>query len=100
MIKHKSSSQLPASILFAMDDTVVDTHKASHLAWGEVAKRVAHKLSLDQSKLMDAFLTADAWYWKDSARADWGRLNQAGARTLISRRAFQQLDRHDDGMSK
>ena len=91
---------LPAGILFDMDDTVVDTYRASRVAWEEAAAVVARERALDRQRLLQAFLAADRWYWQEPEREDWGRLNQAGARVRIVRRALQQLAWRDDGISR
>ena len=95
----KAGAPLPAGILFDMDDTVVDTWRASRVAWEEAAAVVAREHGRDQQQVLQAFLAADRWYWQEPEREDWGRLNQAGARTRIARRALQQLDWRDDGIS-
>ena len=91
---------LPAGILFDMDDTVVDTYRASRVAWEEAATVVAREHGMDRQQALQAFLAADRWYWQEPGREDWGRLNQAGARTRIARRALQQLAWRDDGISR
>ena len=94
-----AGAALPAGILFDMDDTVVDTHRASRVAWEEAAAVVAREHTLHRQQLLQAFLAADRWYWRDPEREDWGRLNQAGARVRIARHALQQLAWRDDGIS-
>ena len=88
---------LPAAILFDMDDTVVDTYRASRDAWHEAASRLAGGRGWDREQAFEAFFAADRWYWQDAGRADWGRLNQAGARTRIAGRALNELGWRDDG---
>lgn len=92
-----SGTALPAAILFDMDDTVVDTYRASRDAWQEAAARLAGERGWDREQASEAFFAADRWYWQDAGRADWGRLNQAGARTRIARRALDELGWRDDG---
>ena len=82
-----------------MDDTIVDTHRASLAAWREAAVVAARDYGLSREPALRAFLAADRWYWQEPEREDWGRLNQAGARTRIVRRALQQLGWRDDGIS-
>lgn len=91
---------LPAAILFDMDDTVVDTYRASRAAWERAAAVVARAHGLDRRRLLQAFLAADRWYWQEPAREDWGRLNQAGARIRIARRALAQLGRRGEGIAR
>ena len=88
---------LPAAILFDMDDTVVDTYRASRDAWQEAAARLGGERGWDREQASAAFFAADRWYWQDQERADWGRLNQAGARTRIARHALDELGWRDDG---
>ena len=95
-----AGATLPAGILFDMDDTVVDTYRASRVAWEEAAAKVAREHGLDRQRVLQAFLAADRWYWQEPEREDWGRLNQAGARVRIARRALQQLAWRDDGISR
>ena len=95
-----AGAALPAAILFDMDDTVVDTHRASRAAWERAAAEVARTRGLDRGLIRQAFLTADRWYWQDPERADWGRLQQAEARSRIARRALRQLALRDDGTSR
>ena len=97
-VEHRASgSALPAAILFDMDDTVVDTYRASSDAWREAAARLGGARGWDLEQASAAFFAADRWYWQDQERADWGRLNQAGARTRIARRALDELGWRDDG---
>lgn len=95
-----AGAALPAGILFDMDDTVVDTYRASRVAWEEAAAVAAREHALDRQQLLQAFLAADRWFWQEPEREDWGRLNQAGARVRIVRRALQQLAWRDDGISR
>lgn len=100
-VNHETAgAPLPAGILFDMDDTVVDTYRASRVAWEQAAAVVAREHGRDRQQVLQAFLAADRWYWQEPGREDWGRLNQAGARTRIARRALQQLDWRDDGISR
>lgn len=80
-----------------MDDTVVDTYRASRDAWQEAAARLSRERGWDREQAFAAFFAADRWYWQDPERADWGRLNQAGARTRITRRALAELGWRDAG---
>ena len=97
-VDHRASGAgLPAAILFDMDDTVVDTYRASRDAWREAAARLAGERGWDREQASAAFFAADRWYWQDRERADWGRLNQAGARTRIAHRALAELGWRDDG---
>ena len=97
-MEHRApGTDLPAAILFDMDDTVVDTYRASRDAWHEAAVRLADERGWDPEQASEAFFAADRWYWQDAERADWGRLNQAGARTRIAGRALDQLGWRDDG---
>jgi putative hydrolase of the HAD superfamily len=98
---HRASGVgLPAAMLFDMDDTVVDTYRASRDAWREAAARLAGERGWDREQAGAALFAADRWYWTDQERADWGRLNQAGARVRIARRALQQLAWRDEGISR
>ncbi len=80
-----------------MDDTVVDTYRASRDAWQEAAARLSRERGWDREQASAAFFAADRWYWQDPERADWGRLNQASARTRITRRALAELGWRDAG---
>ena len=95
-----SGAELPAAILFDMDDTVVDTYRASRAAWEQAAAAAARRHGLDRRQALQAFLAADRWYWQEPEREDWGRLHQAAARTRIARRALRQLAWRDDGISQ
>ncbi len=95
-----AGTALPAAILFDMDDTVVDTYRASRAAWEEAAAAAVRRHGLDRQQALQAFLAADRWFWQEPEREDWGRLHQAGARTRIARRALRQLGRRDDGISQ
>ena len=90
---------LPGAILFDLDDTVVDTHRAALGAWQEAAARIERTHGLDRERAFAEFQAADRWFWQAPERQDWGRLDQAAARTCIARRGLRRLGVPDDGIS-
>ena len=90
---------LPGAMLFDMDDTVVDTYRASIGAWRAVAARLERERGLDREAAFATFQEADRWFWREPERQNWGRLDQVRARTCIARRGLRRLGAADDGAS-
>ena len=85
------NEQLPAAILFDMDDTIIDTYSASVMAWKAAAEIIASKHNRNAQETFDACWRADRLFFEDPEKEDWGRLNQVEAREYIARRALDQL---------
>ncbi len=81
----------PTALLVDMDDTLLDSHSASELAWGKVAGLLGSVVAREPAQVRAELAAANAWFWSDGARASGGRHDQAGARLTIAERACESL---------
>ena len=89
------NEQLPAAILFDMDDTIIDTYSASVMAWKAAAEIIASKHNRNAQETFNACWRADRQFFEDPEKEDWGRLNQVEAREYVVRQALDQLGWND-----
>ncbi len=92
---------LPAAILFDLDDTIIHAYAKPEEAWWRLLERFREPLEAgaDPDFLADvhrAVLNEARAFWGDPAHAARWRLDIAGARRLVVRRALDRLQRPDD----
>jgi putative hydrolase of the HAD superfamily len=84
--------QLPAAIIFDLDDTIVDDSGAVAACWQEVCLEASERIDrLDPSTLLSAIEHERDWYWSDPSRHREGRLDLRAASTLIVDKALISL---------
>lgn len=81
------------AILFDLDETIITSRGGDYRQlWRDSIDAHIHLFSnLTAASLYQQILQKSAWYWRDSSRSQWGRLNILAARQLIAIKACEAL---------
>lgn len=79
-----------------LDDTILDNRSSMRSAWEAVSDLVvAAQPDLDRVAVLEQLPRSTRWFWSESSRADWGRLDLPGARRVIVEHVLGALGRQD-----
>ncbi len=91
---------LPKSVLFDLDDTILAYEAESERCWQQVCLSFAPFVSgLEADTLAACIEEVRAWYWGDFERDRRGRLDIPNARREIVEAAFDRLGESDTAMA-
>jgi putative hydrolase of the HAD superfamily len=94
-------SNLPAFLLFDLDDTILNFDGVSEMCWRKLCQTYAPQLEgMPAEKLMAAIQAARTWYWADPIRHRRGRLDLVASRREIVAMAFEQAGANDPRLSQ
>lgn len=83
-----ASAAMPALLLFDLDDTILRFSAGQPNFWRRALERKAPELAERHVRLEQLIAAANHEYWRDSARAFWGRQNMHQARRIVARTAL------------
>ncbi|HEX2887519.1 HAD family hydrolase [Vineibacter terrae] len=93
---------LPTAILFDLDDTIIQAYAKPEEAWWRLLERFKGELPDDTDRFARthrAILEEGRLFWSDPVKAARWRLDLAGARRLVVRRALARLQLADDALA-
>jgi putative hydrolase of the HAD superfamily len=83
---------LPAAVIFDLDDTIIDDSSDVDSCWKLTCEEAASRTSALNPSLLRATIQEERdWYWADPGRHRDGRLNLRAASTRIVERALARL---------
>ena len=86
------SFQLPPTILFDLDDTILAYDAVAEDCWEKVCYQFATKVpGLVSGQLLDVIMETRRWYWSDPERNRRGRLDLHAARREVVSAAIARL---------
>jgi putative hydrolase of the HAD superfamily len=92
--------QLPAAIIFDLDDTIIAHSTAGDTCWRQLCERFAPLIpGLGPDRLYEVLIETTEWYWGDRERHRKGRLDLKNARREAVSLAFRKLGIADSAVS-
>ncbi len=92
----------PKAIFFDLDDTLLASDPVAPIAWEQsyAAFMARRRPPFSVDALEKARLRADAEFWRDPERNEWGRAHIDEARRRVLRNALTSLNFHDESAAE